>query len=238
VTLPSSSAGLLPAAFAPRVLVLDIETVPAQRADALPPRIAAALERHVARRQEETDKVMALSPLFGRILSLALGDGDDPDAPAQVLYALPPGDSLPDAPAWLHPTDEPALLRAFWPLAAGAETVVTFNGRNFDVPFLVLRSLVHSVPVGADLLRRGDRPHLDLWDVLGRDRGPSSLDVFCWALGIDSPKQGLHGSEVQAACERGEHLAIATYNAADVRATARLYQRARASLFQQRGEQH
>ena len=128
------------------------------------------------------------------------------------------------------PTDEPSLLRAFWALAAAAETVVTYNGRGFDVPFLVGRSLAHGVSATVDLVsnRWSLRPHLDLFDVLAqRDRGPSKLDVVCWALGIESPKGEMDGSMVAPAYERGAILEIADYNAQDVRATARVFRRVR-----------
>jgi uncharacterized protein YprB with RNaseH-like and TPR domain len=35
---------------------------------------------------------------------------------------------------------EADLLRSFWALACKAETVVSFNGRGFDLPFLVTRA--------------------------------------------------------------------------------------------------
>ena len=49
---------------------------------------------------------------------------------------------------------EPDLLRAFWALAGHASVVVSYNGRGFDVPFLVGRSLIHEVPVRVDLQGR------------------------------------------------------------------------------------
>jgi len=64
--------------------------------------------------------------------------------------------------------------------------------RNFDVPFLVTRSLLLGVPARVDLLGKPYelRPHLDLYRLLqpGRALGPAGLDVLCWALGVESPK--------------------------------------------------
>ncbi len=61
--------------------------------------------------------------------------------------------------------------------------------------------------------------------------GPTSLDVVCWALGIESPKGQMDGSMVAPAYERGEIEAIANYNCADVRATAAVYHHVRDGLL-------
>jgi len=107
---------------------------------------------------------------------------------------------------------------------------VTFNGRSFDLPFLVARSLIHGIPARRDLLssRFTPRPHLDLWEMLSqKDRGPSKLEVVCWALGIASPKGEMDGSKVAPAYARGEIVKIAEYNAHDVRATAAVFRKVR-----------
>src|SRR5690606_31495921 len=142
--------------------------------------------------------------------------------------AVPPGGDrrrvVGEVPPWLQLVSERELLQAFWLLAAQAEVVVTYNGRNFDVPFLIGRSLIHGVPARVDLLGSPYqvRPHLDLYRMIspGRSVGPASLDAVCWALGIESPKDGMHGGDVAPAYARGEIGAIATYNRGDVRATA------------------
>ena len=81
------------------------------------------------------------------------------------------------------------------------------------------------------------RPHLDLWELLSqRDRGPSKLDVVCWALGIESPKEVMDGSMVAPAYARGEIVKIAEYNAHDVRATSAVYRRTRDLLLRYRAD--
>ena len=61
--------------------------------------------------------------------------------------------------------------------------------------------------------------------------GSTSLDVTCWALGIESPKGAMDGSMVAPTYARGDIEAIATYNAADVRATAAVYRHLRQHLL-------
>jgi hypothetical protein len=212
-------------------MIFDIETVPAADRRELPQTVAESLARHTERMNSDEAKVMGLSPFFGKIVSLAVGDADD-DSSIMVFVVPPDGREIEDAPDWMRPVSEVELLHAWWALAAAAETVISYNGRGFDVPFLVARSLIHRIPARVDLLshRYSLRPHLDLYRALThgeRALGPSSLDVVCWGLGIESPKGMMDGSMVAPAYERGEIEKIASYNAQDVRATRAVYRELR-----------
>ncbi len=224
-----------------RTLVFDIETVPAFDRRELPPTVAEALSDNATRKEMEPAAVMGMSPFFGKVVSLAIGDGDaEPGTDEVTVLAVPPdGTTIPDCPKWLRPMTEADLLRSFWALASRAECVVSFNGRGFDVPFLVTRSLIHGIPARVDLMsqRFALKPHLDLFElVTQRGRGPSKLDVVCWALGIESPKEVMDGSMVAPAYERGEIVKIAEYNAHDVRATSEVYRRCRDLILRYRAD--
>lgn len=224
-----------------RTLVFDIETVPDGGIRDMPPTIVKSLTEFAKRKDIDETAVRGLSPFFGKIVSLAFGDAElEPDAqPITALVVPRPQDNTDTLPEWARPVTERELLEAFWGLASLAETVVTYNGRGFDVPFLVGRSLVHGVPARVDLMsnRFGLRPHLDLLDILGqRGRGPSNLDVVCWALGIESPKGAMDGSMVAPAYESGRIGEIATYNRADVRATSAIYRRTRDLVLRHRSD--
>lgn len=227
-----------------RSLVFDIETVPAQPREALPESVAKALDRFAGGDEAAAGLACSLSPLLAQVVSLAFADGEaSPDEAAVTVLAVPPAGRSRDPsdyPAWLRPVDEAELLRAFWILASQAEVVVSYNGRNFDVPFLQSRSLLLGVPARVDLLGKPYdlRPHLDLYRVLqpGRALGPAGLDVLCWALGIESPKGALDGSQVAPTYARGDIEAIAAYNRADVRATVAVYQRVRDTILRHRSD--
>lgn len=225
-----------------KALVFDIETVPAVDLRKVPPTIAQAVAKSAERGDGDEGKVMSLSPMFGKVVSLALGEGecDLEDQKVTVLVVPPPGQEDAEYPAWMRPMSEADLLRAFWQLAGLAETVVTYNGRGFDVPFLVMRSLVHGIPASVDLLGKpfALRPHLDLYKALhpGRALGPASLDVVCWALGITSPKGEMDGSMVAPTYARGDIETIAEYNLGDVTATTAVYQHVRDKLLRYRDD--
>ena len=218
-----------------KTLVFDIETVPATDKRKVPATIAESLGKYADRKEMDTHAVMGLSPFFGKVISLAFGEGDVDIAEQKVtVLVVPPPDRKEDLdyPDWIRPMTEVDLLRAFWVLASASTTVVTYNGRGFDVPFLITRSLVHVMPERVDLIsnRYTLRPHLDLYQVLaqaGRDTGPRNLDTVCWALGIESPKGKMDGSMVAPAYEKGNIEDIAVYNRADVTATTLVYQRVR-----------
>jgi predicted PolB exonuclease-like 3'-5' exonuclease len=222
-----------------KTLVFDIETVPAFERRDLPASVAAALADNATLKQMEPDAVMGMSPFFGKVVSLALGDGDAEVDDVTVLAVPPDGVTIDPCPKWLRPMSEPELLRAFWALCSRAETIVSFNGRGFDVPFLVTRSLIHGIPARVDLMsqRFSLRPHLDLFELVSqKGRGPSKLDVVCWALGIESPKEVMDGSMVAPAYARGEIVKIAEYNAHDVKATSAVYRKCRDLILRYRAD--
>ncbi len=223
-----------------KTLVFDIETAPAVDIRKEPSTIAQSVAKVAERNDWDQSKVMSLSPYFGKVISLAVGDGEqDPRTMEVTVFVVAPeGADLSALPAWIRPVSEKDLLRAFWVLAGYSEVVVSYNGRGFDVPFLQGRSLIHDVDARVDLLsnRFSLRPHLDLYYALGQNRGPSSLDVVCWALGLTSPKEDMDGSMVATTYEKGDIASIALYNAGDVRATTGVYQRVRDKVLRFRDD--
>jgi predicted PolB exonuclease-like 3'-5' exonuclease len=224
-----------------KTLVFDIETVPSVDLQAVPEAISKAVARAAERTEGDQDKAMGLSPYFGKVVSLAFGEGEragegEAEPPVVALVVPPAGREHDEYPEWIRPMSEAELLRSFWHLADSAELVVSYNGRGFDVPFLVVRSLILGVPARVDLLSSpfSLRPHLDLFRLIGHGRGgpgSTSLDVICWALGIESPKGAMDGSMVAPTYARGDIESIAGYNAADVRATTAVFRHLREQLL-------
>ncbi|MCE5207049.1 MAG: ribonuclease H-like domain-containing protein [Chloroflexi bacterium] len=63
------------------------------------------------------------------------------------------------------PHQEPALLAVFGRLAVDYETIVTFNGKSFDIPLLEHRHILYRIPTPFDRLQHIDLLHLarKLW---------------------------------------------------------------------------
>lgn len=125
------------------------------------------------------------------------------------------------------------MLESFWKGAKDYHHFVTFNGRQFDAPFMMLRSAINGVRPTKDLTRARyiyqqspDAVHIDLLDQLsfyGAMRKKGSLHLYARAFGIKSPKEGMGGDEVSAAFKVGKYEDIARYNAGDLFATKELY---------------
>ena len=133
--------------------------------------------------------------------------------------------------------DEKEMLEEFWRIMnSAARRIVTFNGRGFDGPFMMLRSAMLGVRPSLNMAgyRFSLDPHCDLAEVLsfyGATRQSFSLDYWCRRFGITSPKDdGLDGSMVQRYYEDGKLDEIVDYCARDVVATAALYERLEETL--------
>jgi hypothetical protein len=125
--------------------------------------------------------------------------------------------------------EEKALLEAFWDTVGrfpGKPIWVTFNGKRFDVPFLLIRSAANGVALTrtdiADTYPFNHTPHADLcctWSYC------YTLDDLCALLGVESPKNGFDGSKVAAAVADGRIDEVVKYCEADVTATWACYAR-------------
>ena len=131
--------------------------------------------------------------------------------------------------------DEVELLNQFWAVARHYDKVVTFNGRQFDVPFLYLRSAQLDVPITRKNwlgYRFATEPHCDLaeqltfYNVSGRSGAARrfNLDFYCRIFGVDSPKShGVTGMDVNQLMEEERYGEIAEYCLRDVFATVKLF---------------
>ncbi len=130
--------------------------------------------------------------------------------------------------------DEAALLREFWDLVKPYDLTITFNGKQFDYPFLKMRSAVNRVvpSVALDCRRFSRHPHYDLREVLSNFGAwrHGGLDFFCRLFQVPSPKQGLSGAKVGEAYAQGRLQEIADYGQPDVEATGALYLRVKDAL--------
>ncbi len=198
-------------------------------------KIAEEPER--AQRRAEIERMFSLWPFTAQVVCIAMLNADS--ARGQVLFLADDfevdGDEA-GAVEFVPCADEVELLTAFWDVARHYESIVTFNGRGFDVPFIYLRSALLNVPITRkDWLgyRYQTDPHCDLaeqftfYNVSGREGAARkfNLDFYCKAFGIESPKsQGVTGMDVNDMMAAGQHREIAEYCLRDVKATVSLYQ--------------
>jgi 3'-5' exonuclease len=171
------------------------------------------MERDPSLTEEEASrKVRSLSPFLGWVCCIAAVSG-----------ALSGGHRAPRNWSCSELDGEGDLLRRFWSDVAAVPTSVvwvTFNGKRFDAPYLLARSLRHGIaPTQRQLLDRYPyrlRPHADLAWVWPRQ---CSLDGLCDHLGVASSKGTMMGADVAGAVARGGIVEVAQYCEADTVAT-------------------
>src|SRR6266850_7657437 len=188
-------------------------------------------------RRTEIERQCSLWPFTAQVVCIAMVNADT--SRGKVLFTA--DDHEPEAgeagPVEFVPcVDETELLTAFWDVAKHYDTIVTFNGRGFDVPFIYLRSALLNVPISRkDWLgyRFQTDPHCDLaeqltfYGVSGREGAARrfNLDFYCKAFRIESPKShGVTGMDVNRLLAEGKQHEIAEYCLRDVQATLQLYQ--------------
>jgi hypothetical protein len=110
--------------------------------------------------------------------------------------------------------------------------LVTYNGRGFDLPVLVHRSLKHRITPGRELLLKAVsenryRPvmHVDLQDAVTFCGASPRYPMAAYAIGYGgrSPKGEMDGAKVSIAVHEGRILDVVRYCLGDVLATAHIY---------------
>src|SRR5204863_1248175 len=131
--------------------------------------------------------------------------------------------------------NEQYIIEKFWEIIKVRDynLFITFNGREFDCPFLMLRSIYHRIKPSCNLMCGSDYSkdnHIDLlkeftfYTHSGRGaRRKFSLEFYCNKFGIPSPKcDGISGEFVGEMYANKEYQKIADYCISDVIAEARL----------------
>ena len=209
-------------------IIFDIETA-GKNFDRLEPAVQDYLLKWADTEDEKKEVKDSLSfyPLTAEIVTIGMYD---PDNNKGVVFFQNNADPLlpfEEKDMRYETGTEQEIIRKFWDTIKGYKQFITFNGRGFDCPFILVRSAVHKIRPARDLMpnRYGDT-HIDLFDQLsffGATRRKFSLDMWCRTFGIKSPKsEGVSGYEVKDLYKAGRYLDIARYCAGDLMATAEL----------------
>jgi 3'-5' exonuclease len=176
-----------------------------------PEKRAAAVEEKLAKEYER----MGLTPLTGRVIAIGYKiDGK----PAKVLFGQ----------------EEYQLILSFWDAVRKAlddnwagemPTLITFNGKSFDLPYLWLASVRHGIVPALDYTRYSAKyrdDHLDLKMFLSDNFGMRGT-LSDWAIryGIKAPEGS--GKEIFDLFVAGNWKAIAKHCKDDVEVLAKLF---------------
>jgi len=179
-------------------------------------------------KREEAARYLSLYPLTAKVV--AIGMLNTMTENSLVLFQGSGSEdwSVDEKKISYKAVDEKEMLQLFWKYVKKAETVVTFNGRNFDLPFMMIRSAMLGVKPSVNLLKKryGASDHVDLLEQFtfyGLTK-KFNLDFYCQSFGIESPKsKGVSGIDVKELFNAGKIKDVAIYCGEDVKATYDLY---------------
>jgi DNA polymerase elongation subunit (family B) len=213
-------------------IIFDIETV-GMDFDSLDQSTQDYLLRWAETEEEEERVKESLSfyPLTGEIIAIGMLN---PDTNKGFVY-FHSGDMLlpfeEDGIRYECATER-EMLEKFWNTIKAYDQFITFNGRGFDCPFVMIRSAVNKIKPARDLMpNRYNGTHIDLLDQLtfyGASKRRFSLDMWCKTFNIKSPKSAnesgeiITGYEVKELFKSGRFVDIARYCAGDLKATREL----------------
>ncbi len=210
-------------------VVFDIESL-AYPFDSFDPEQQEYLTKFAKSEEEVEDAILKtnLSPLTARLIAIGLYNPDSKRG--KVLYQAdkPSRDVSADGMIEYIAADEAHILKTFWEDIARYNQFITFNGRGFDAPFLMLRSAILHIKPSRNLIpyRYDSKIHCDLLDQLtfyGAFRR-YSLDFYCKSFGIRSPKSdGITGLDLGKLFVEKRFREIADYCIGDVVATSELF---------------
>jgi predicted PolB exonuclease-like 3'-5' exonuclease len=222
-------------------LVIDIETVgfPWEEQD---PYVREYLIKGLSDGEaEEARRAGGLSPFRGKIVAIGVINIDDGRSCA--LYEVPGQTQLRVEKSGMRTYisgTEKQILEKFWDFFVSDSRFITFNGRQFDGPFLMIRSAINGIVPKRDLVgyRYGFHPNCDLREALNFFGTTNSrqfkfnLDLACKSFGVETSKsEGVDGRSVELWYRAGRHRELADYCLEDVRATAQLYEKVAPTLL-------
>ncbi len=177
-----------------------------------------------------------LSPLTGKIVSIGMLDADTKKG--AVYFQSPDVDveDFEEDGVKYKAMSEKEIIKGFWEIAKHADEFISFNGRSFDMPYVLVRGAIHEVRPTKELMasrylnmQKFNAKHIDLLDQLTfygsvwQNKG--SLHMWLRAFGIKSPNEDVVcGGDVGKLFADKKYLEIAQYNARDLYSIRDLYE--------------
>jgi len=191
----------------------------------------ANLEETEEKRQQKVDEVIRylnLSALTAQVVAIGLYDLQMGKGLVLFQSEMKEHYKTNDGEFTFHSGDEKYIIQKFWEIASKYDRFITFNGRNFDAPFLLLRSAILRIKPTKNLLsyRYDAKLHCDLLEQFtfyGLTR-KYNLDFYCKVFGVESPKRGdVTGFNINEIFNQKRFKEIAEYCSQDLIATKELY---------------
>lgn len=172
------------------------------------------IKRYKLEKKEEIEKKAALSPLTGRIVvaSIAIDKTQQGELLSQWDFKFLIAKSIDDEPELIRQVDN--ILYSYNPMP-----LITFNGRLFDIPFIITRAAINNISLQHKLpIKKYDKNHIDLIDVLKDGK----LDYYLKAFGL--PGKDGSGADVHSLVTAGDWAGLTRY-CQDIRQVVEVWKR-------------
>ncbi|MBI4846624.1 MAG: ribonuclease H-like domain-containing protein [Candidatus Omnitrophica bacterium] len=211
-------------------VIFDIETIGAEF-DEFDQTTQEVLLKSANNDEEEqaVKEGLGLSPLTGEIVAIGMLDCDFESGTVFFQDLENSQKNHKEEDIEYIVCSEKEILENFWKTIKRYNQFITFNGRGFDCPYILIRSAILKIKAARDLMpyRYDTKAHIDLYDQMtfyGAMRRGFSLHMFAQAFGIKSPKEeGISGAQVKDLFSQKKYIDIARYCMRDVKATKELY---------------
>lgn len=223
------------------MIVLDIECVKTDNENFLKYKVGnisapstykdpEKIEKYIAEGQKKAYSKAALSPLTGKIILIGmLISTTEEEVENQAITKTEIGNVLVNFYEVNDTFNEPDMLSLFWADLAnlwdnGNAPLVTYNGKSFDVPYLIQRSIINGItlpphlPTMDELLYKyNNRHHVDLFHTLNPNHGNySSLNEWSFLTGDSNILESNQASDIAEWYEKGEFDKIKQKNTEDL----------------------
>ncbi|PJA86727.1 MAG: 3'-5' exonuclease [Candidatus Moranbacteria bacterium CG_4_9_14_3_um_filter_42_9] len=210
-------------------IIVDIETVGFDF-DSFEKKSQEYLLKYSETEEEKDDmkKRLSLYPLTGEVVAIGMLNPETLKGTVLFQDKNSKTSRLEEEGIVYESGSEAEILEKFWDIVKTYDQVITFNGRGFDAPYLMLRSAVHKIRATKNLMgyRFDYKEHCDLMEQLtfyGAVR-KFSLDFYAKSFGIKSSKdEGIDGSMVGDLYKKGKFMEIARYCFRDLVTTKELH---------------
>ena len=177
---------------------------------------ADRVNEYVLNKKLEIRQGFALSPTTGRVASVALYS--ECERGIEMAYTL---------------EEELETLRAFWRAVQdiheefrGAVRWISYNGKSFDLPFLIARSAKYKIKpkVLIDMKKFDLTRHFDLIDALSNFGAAKKTKLDYWLMAFGLPRKTESGAHVSDMWDAVQYEDIGNYCLEDCKRTLWLYQ--------------
>src|SRR3990167_7944603 len=153
-------------------LIFDIETI-GNNFDKLDEKAKEFVTKFAQTPEEEQEAKdgLSFSPLTGEVVAIGILN---PDTDKGAVYFHDPSGKLEKESKnniqYSPLSSEKEVLKEFWETAQLYDQFITFNGRGFDCPFLIVRSAIHKIKPTKKIMgyrfTKAQDLHIDLYDQL------------------------------------------------------------------------